>query len=70
MEAQRQYLEAMNYQGIQKPKVGEIRNLSPTNIIDQEDRNENPRSTLGTRTDMYTDLRMIYEKLHDFCDTN
>ncbi|MBL4951762.1 hypothetical protein JK635_05850 [Neobacillus sp. YIM B02564] len=64
MEAQRQYLETMSYQGIQKPKVGEIRNLSPAVIIDQEDRNENPRSTLGTQTDMYTDLRMIFEKLH------
>ncbi len=65
MEAQRQYLEAMNYQGIQKPKVDEVRNLSPAIIIDQEDRNENPRSTLGTQTDMYTDLRMIFEKLHE-----
>jgi excinuclease ABC subunit A len=65
MEAQRQYLEAMNYQGIQKPKVDEITNLSPAIIIDQEDRNDNPRSTLGTQTDIYTDLRMIFEKLHD-----
>ncbi|WP_122645906.1 ATP-binding cassette domain-containing protein [Enterococcus mediterraneensis] len=64
MEAQRQYLEAMNYQGIQKPKVDEIRHLSPAILIDQEDRNENPRSTLGTQTDIFTDLRMIFEKLH------
>lgn len=64
LESQRQYLETMNYQGIPKPKVGEIKNLSPAIIIDQEDRNDNPRSTLGTQTDLYTDLRMIFEKLH------
>lgn len=63
-ESQRQYLETMNYQGIPKPKVDEIKNLSPAIIIDQEDRNDNPRSTLGTQTDIYTDLRMIFEKLH------
>ncbi|GAA3026140.1 ATP-binding cassette domain-containing protein [Tetragenococcus solitarius] len=64
IEAQRQYLEAMSYQGIPKPKVDEIKNLSPAIIIDQEDRNDNSRSTLGTQTDLYTDLRMIFEKLH------
>lgn len=63
-EAQRQYLETMNYQGIPKPKVEEIRNLSPAILIDQEDKNDNPRSTLGTQTDIYTDLRMLFEKLH------
>lgn len=64
IESQRQYLETMNYQGIPKPKVDEIKNLSPAIMIDQEDRNDNPRSTLGTQTDIYTDLRMIFEKLH------
>lgn len=63
-EAQRQYLEAMNFQGIQKPKVTDIANLSPAILIDQEDHNENPRSTLGTQTNLYTSLRMIFEKLH------
>lgn len=63
-EAQRQYLETMNYQGIPKPKVEEIKNLSPAILIDQEDKNDNPRSTLGTQTDIYTDLRMLFEKLH------
>ncbi|QQK80662.1 ATP-binding cassette domain-containing protein [Salicibibacter cibi] len=64
IESQRQYLETMSYQGIPKPKVDEIKNLSPAIMIDQEDRNDNPRSTLGTQTDIYTDLRMIFEKLH------
>lgn len=64
VEAQRQYLEAMNMQGIAKPKVKTIKNLSPAILIDQEDHNDNPRSTLGTQTDIYTSLRMIFEKLH------
>ncbi|MCU6735690.1 ATP-binding cassette domain-containing protein [Diplocloster agilis] len=63
MECQRQYLEAMAYQGIAKPKVERILNVSPAIIISQTDANKNPRSTVGTLTDIYTGLRMIYEKL-------
>ena len=32
-------------------------------VITQTDANRNPRSTVGTLSDIYTDLRMIYEKL-------
>lgn len=62
-ECQRQYLEAMGMQGIQKPKVEKIENLSPAILISQNQYNKNPRSSVGTVTDIYTDLRMIYEKL-------
>jgi excinuclease ABC subunit A len=62
-ECQRQYLEAMGLQGINKPKVDSIRNLSPSILITQNTYNKNPRSSVGTVTDIYTDLRMIYEKL-------
>lgn len=62
-ECQRQYLEAMSFQGIHKPKVEHIRGVSPAIIISQTDVNRNPRSTVGTLTDIYTDLRMIFEKL-------
>lgn len=62
-ECQRQYLEAMGYQGIHKPKVERIRNCSPAIRITQTEVNKNPRSTVGTLTDIYTDLRMVYEKL-------
>lgn len=62
-ECQRQYLEAMAFQGIQKPKVDRVRGASPAIVISQTDANRNPRSTVGTLTDLYTDLRMIYEKL-------
>lgn len=62
-ECQRQYLEAMGMQGIQKPKVDSIRNVSPAILITQNEYSNNPRSSVGTVTDIYTDLRMVYEKL-------
>lgn len=63
MEAQRQYLEAMGFQGIAKPKIDEARNLSPAVRITPGEAQRNPRSTVGTLTNLYTDLRMIFEKL-------
>ncbi len=63
MECQRRYLEAIGMQGIRKPKVESIRNISPAIHISQSESNRNPRSTVGTSTDIYTDLRMVYEKL-------
>lgn len=62
-ECQRQYLEAMALQGIHKPNVERIRYASPAIVLTQNDNNHNPRSTVGTISDIYTDLRMIYEKL-------
>lgn len=64
-ECQRQYLEAMGYQGIQKPKVDAILNLSPAIRISSGEYNRNPRSSVGTVTDIYTALRMVYEKLSE-----
>ena len=62
-ECQRQYLEAIGYQGIRKPDIDAIRNVSPAIQIKQQASNKNPRSTVGTVTDIYTDLRMLFEKL-------
>ncbi len=62
-ECQRQYLESMGLQGINKPKVDSISGLSPAISINQQNTNRNPRSTVGTVTDMYTSLRMVFEKL-------
>lgn len=62
-ECQRQYLEAMGLQGIHKPKIESIRNVSPSILITQNEYSKNSRSSVGTATDIYTDLRMIYEKL-------
>lgn len=64
-ECQRQYLEAMAFQGIHKPDVEGIKNTSPAIQIGQRSVGRNPRSTLGTVTLIYTELRMIYEKLHE-----
>ncbi len=62
-ECQRQYLESMGLQGINKPKVDSMSGLSPAISINQQNTNRNPRSTVGTVTDMYTSLRMVFEKL-------
>ena len=63
-ECQRQYLEAMGWQGIGRPRVGAVRGLSPAVLISQRRAaNRNPRSTVGTATNLYTELRMVYEKL-------
>ncbi len=62
-ECQRQYLEAIGLQGIRKPKIDFLRNVSPAIMITQTEANKNTRSTVGTVTDIYTDLRMVYEKL-------
>lgn len=62
-ECQRQYLEALSLQGIHKPKIERIRGASPAIAISQKGANSNPRSTVGTMTDIYSDLRMVYEKL-------
>lgn len=67
-ECQRQYLESMGMQGIDKPQFDSIKGLSPAISITQHITNRNPRSSVGTVTDMYTSLRMIYEKLgHQTC---
>lgn len=62
-ECQRQYLEAISLEGIHKPDVERVRGASPAIAILQANAPHNPRSTVGTMTDLYTDLRMIYEKL-------
>jgi len=62
-ECQRQYLETIGMQGIAKPQVDSVQGASPAVIISQNKNNRNPRSTVGTLTDIYTDLRMVYEKL-------
>ena len=63
-ECQRQYLEALGLEGIRKPQVDRITGASPAILVSQTDANRNPRSTVGTVTVAYTDLRMVFEKLH------
>ncbi|MDN7242387.1 excinuclease ABC subunit UvrA [Planococcus sp. N028] len=64
-ESQRQYMEANGIISslVNKPKVGSVVGLSPSIGVGQHVTNRNPRSTVGTVTDMYTYMRVIYEKL-------
>lgn len=64
-ECQRQYMESMGMtsEAVAKPKVDAIVGLSPSISVGQHVTNRNPRSTVGTITDIHTYLRVIYEKL-------
>ncbi|MFD1739353.1 excinuclease ABC subunit UvrA [Bacillus salitolerans] len=64
-ECQRQYMESMGMttDAVSKPNVDSIIGLSPSISIGQHITNRNPRSTVGTTTDMYTYLRVLFEKL-------
>ncbi len=68
-EGQRRFLESLSsygksyLQSIDFPKVDSIQGLSPTVAIDQKTTAINPRSTVGTLTEIYTYLRMLYAKI-------
>ncbi|MFB6362786.1 excinuclease ABC subunit UvrA [Paenibacillus elgii] len=64
-ECQRQYMESMGIvtDAIDKPKVESITGLSPSIGVGQQIANRNPRSTLGTITEIYTYLRVLYARL-------
>lgn len=65
-EGQRRYIEALsNYarqflNKFEKPKVERIEGISPTICVDQRIKNMNPRSTVGTATEIYDYLRLIF----------
>ena len=64
-ESQRNFLESMsgNMYGqklMDKPKVGEIKNLHPALNVSQNYYNVNPRSTIGTVTDISYYLRSVF----------
>src|SRR5438105_6631212 len=63
-EAIRQYLESVGmvtYQ--QKPSVERIEGLSPSISIDQHLTNHSPRSTVGTVTEVFTYLRVLFARI-------
>ncbi len=64
-ECQRQYLESMGMvtDGLNKPQVDSIIGLSPSIAIGQRRLSKNPRSTIGTYTEILTYLRILYAKL-------
>jgi excinuclease ABC subunit A len=68
-EGQRRYAESLSayarqFMDIQdKPDVDEICGLSPTIAIDQKNVTQNPRSTVGTITEIYDYLRLLFARL-------
>ncbi|MFH1705011.1 MAG: hypothetical protein ABH861_03470 [Patescibacteria group bacterium] len=67
-EGQRRYMESMSSYARQflelqdKPDVDEIVGLSPTVAIDQKSSSHNPRSTVGTITEIYDFLRLLFAR--------
>ncbi|MFN8473689.1 MAG: excinuclease ABC subunit UvrA [Anaerolineae bacterium] len=71
-EGVRQYIESIGIVpfGMTKPPVDAITGLSPSISIDQHLTNRSPRSTVGTATDVYTYLRLLFARLgHRPCPT-
>src|SRR5512143_486410 len=65
MEGQRQYMESLGMVtfGVAKPPVDSITGLSPSISVDQHLTNHSPRSTVGTVTEVFTYLRILYARL-------
>ncbi|OGJ38379.1 MAG: excinuclease ABC subunit A [Candidatus Pacebacteria bacterium RIFOXYB1_FULL_39_46] len=73
-EGQRRYVESLSsyarqFLGImQKPDVDQIEGLSPAISIDQKTTSHNPRSTVGTITEIYDYLRLLFARIgHPHC---
>ncbi len=73
-EGQRRYAESLSSYARQfmelqdKPDVDEIKGLSPTIAIDQKSTSRNPRSTVGTVTEVYDHLRLLFSRIgQQFC---
>lgn len=68
-EGQRRYVESLSAYarqflgGTEKPDVDSIEGLSPSISIDQKTTNKNPRSTVGTVTEIYDYLRLLYARI-------
>ena len=68
-EGQRRYMESLSSYArqflgqMEKPDVDDIQGLSPAISIDQKSTNRNPRSTVGTVTEVYDYLRLLYARV-------
>lgn len=68
-EGQRRYMESLSSYArqflgqMEKPSVESIEGLSPAISIDQKSTNRNPRSTVGTVTEIYDYLRLLYARI-------
>lgn len=62
-EGQRQYMESLGMVTYEsRPPVEAITGLSPSISVDQHNTNRSPRSTVGTATDVYTYLRVLFAR--------
>lgn len=72
-EANRRYVESLSsyarnfMEGYDKPDVDSIKNLSPAISIDQKSVSRSPRSTVGTMTEIYDYLRILFAKVGTPC---
>ncbi|NLN30200.1 MAG: excinuclease ABC subunit UvrA [Bacteroidales bacterium] len=70
-EGQRRYMETLSVYarqflgGMERPDVDKISGLSPVISIEQKSTNKNPRSTVGTITEIYDFLRLLYARAAD-----
>ena len=68
-EGQRRYVESLSSYArqflgqMEKPQVDYIEGLSPAISIDQKTTSKNPRSTVGTVTEIYDYLRLLYARI-------
>ena len=68
-EGQRRYVETLSAYArqflgqLERPRVDHLRGLSPTIAIEQKSASGNPRSTVGTITEVYDYLRVLYAKM-------
>ena len=71
-EGQRRYMETFSAYarqfigGMERPDVDKIEGLSPVISIEQKTTSGNPRSTVGTITEIYDFLRLLYARLRCF----
>jgi excinuclease ABC subunit A len=74
VEGQRRYIESLSSYArqflgqYQPPDVESITGLSPAIAIDQKSTTRNPRSTVGTITEIYDYLRVLYARVGDLHD--
>ena len=70
-EGQRRYMETFSAYsrqflgGLERPDVDKIEGLSPVIAIEQKTTSKNPRSTVGTITEIYDFLRLLYARVAD-----
>lgn len=70
-EGQRRYMETLSVYarqflgGMERPDVDKITGLSPVISIEQKTTNKNPRSTVGTITEIYDFLRLLFARASD-----